>query len=402
MKVGIGLSIQRNTLLVGREVWDQASIKIGKDKIDFAILFTTINLASASLLKIIKNKLAGQPLIGCSSQAVITNSGIYKHAALLVLISCEGLNMNAAFVKDIKTKGALSAGEELGGKLVQEFTGSQREFGIFFCDGLMEEGSKLILGLQERLGKSFPIIGASASDNLRFHKTYLFFNQEIFTDAAVGILLGGGLSFGLGIKHGWKPLGKPRTVTDSHGNVIERIDNKPAVSIYRDYFAKDIAGLKKELKYISTLYPIGLYLEGEEEYLLRNILSIEDNGSLVCQGDIPLGSQIRLMIGNKESCLLAARQASEEAKQNLSALKLGQPQKYSSIDIAFVFDSASRYSLLRRGAIEELKMVKNAIGEDVPIAGFYTYGEQAPLKAIGYHGEAHFHNQTISVLGLGG
>jgi hypothetical protein len=402
MKIGIGLSTRRDALLAGKEAWDQAKAKIGKEKIDFAMLFSSIDLSTFSLLKAIKNNLGGQPLIGCSSQAIITNSGIHNHAAILILINGEGVDISVAFVKDIKTKTAYTAGEELGNKLLQDFRGIHRELGIFFCDGLIEEGSKLISGLQERLGISFPIVGASASDNLRFYKTYLYFNQEILSDAAVGILLGGRLKFGLGIKHGWKPLGKFRTVTASSGNIVERIDNKPAVNIYREYFAKDIAGLKKELKYISTLYPIGLYIEGEEEYLLRNILSIEGNGSLICQGDIPVGSQIRLMIGNKEFCLAATRQAVDEAKQSLLVSRLGLQRKDSVVDLLFVFDSISRHTLLKRSAIEELKIIKRSIGEGVPIVGFYTYGEQAPLKSMGHHGRAHFHNQTISILALGG
>lgn len=402
MKVGIGLSTQKNALLAGKEVWDQAKIKIGKEKIDLAILFSSVDLATISLLKVIKNNLSGIPLIGCSGTAIINNYGVYKHAATLILISCQGIDMGVASVKDIKTRGEFSAGEELADKLLQGFHGSRRELGLFFCDGLIEEGSKLILGLQERLGRSFPLVGGSASDNLRFYRTYLYYNGEILTDSAVGVLLGGRLNFGLGIRHGWKPLGKFRTVTDSFGNVIERIDNKPAASIYEEYFAKDISELKKELKYISTLYPIGLYLEGEEEYLLRNILSIEDNGSLICQGDILVGSQVRLMIGTKESCLSATRQAAEEAKQGLILSQLGLQKKASIIDIVLVFDSASRYTLLRRDADQELKIIKESLKEDVPIVGFYTYGEQAPLKAMSYHGQAHFHNQTISILGLGG
>lgn len=278
MKVGIGLSTQKEALSAGKEAWHQARIKIGKEKINLAILFSSVDLATSSLLKALGNNLEGIPLIGCSSAAIISNFGIHPHAVALILISCEGLDSSAAYVKDIKAKSAFEAGVELANKLLQGFTGSRRDLSMIFCDGLMEEGSKLILGIQERLGRSFPIIGASASDNRRFYKTYLYYNSEIFTDACVGLLWGGKLNFSLGIKHGWKPLGKHRIVTEVHGNIIETIDNKRASSIYEEYFAKDIAQLKKELKYISTLYPIGLYLEGEEEYLLRNILSIKDGG----------------------------------------------------------------------------------------------------------------------------
>lgn len=402
MKVSVGISTRKDPLLAAKEAWDQAKAKIGKEKIDLALLFSSVDLATLSLLKTISNNLNNIPLIGASSAAIISNSGIHQHGLALILISCEGIDISVASVKDIKKKTAFSAGEELADRLLQGFIGSRRELGMFFCDGLIEEGSKLILGLQERLGRSFPIIGASASDNLRFYKTYLYFHREILTDAAVSILWGGKLNFGLGIKHGWKPLGKYRTVTASYGNVVEKIDNKPAASIYQDYFAKDIIQLKKELKHLSTLYPIGLYLEGEEEYLLRNILSIEDSGSLVCQGDIPVDSQIRLMIGTKESCLSATHQAVQEAKQSLVTSRLGLQRKDKILDIVFVFDSVSRYTLLKRSAIQELKIIEETLGEDVPIVGFYTYGEQAPLKAIAYHGQAHFHNQTIAILGLGG
>jgi len=402
MKVTIGISRQADTLLAAKEVWEQVKAKTGKEKIALALLFSSIDLSTTSLLKIIKGELDNTPLIGCSSGAIITDDGIYKHAVILILISGEGIELSVAAVRDIKTKTALSAGRELAESLLQGFSGSHRELGIFFCDGLIEEGSKLLLGLQEKFGRSFPLVGASASDNLRFSRTYLYYNQELLSDAAVGILLGGRLSFGLGIKHGWKPLGKFRTVTESYGNFIKKIDGRPAVNIYQDYFAKDISQLKKELKYLSVFYPIGLYLEGEEEYLLRNILSIEESGSLVCQGDIPPGSQIRLMIGTQESCLAASRQAAQEAKESLAISRLGLQKKDALIDIVFVFDSASRYTLLKRKASQELENIREVMGEGVPIVGFYTYGEQAPLKAMSYQGQAHFHNQTISILSLGG
>ena len=34
------------------------------------------------------------------------------------------------------------------------------------------------------------------------------------------------------------------------------------------------------------------------------------------------------------------------------------------------------------------------------MAGFYTFGEQAPLKSINYQGKSYFHNQSIAILGL--
>jgi len=141
------------------------------------------------------------------------------------------------------------------------------------------------------------------------------------------------------------------------------------------------------------LYPIGIYLPGEEEYLLRNILSIEEDGALVFQGDVPQDSQIRLMIGTKESCLTATQQAIDEVKNGLGN---------HACDFVFVFDSVSRYILLGRQANKELEIIKEKLGKDIPIIGIYTYGEQAPLRAVNYQGRVYFHNQTIAILGIGG
>ena len=72
------------------------------------------------------------------------------------------------------------------------------------------------------------------------------------------------------------------------------------------------------------------------------------------------------------------------------------------MSFAFVFDSVSRYILLGRQANKELEIIKEGLGNDTPIIGIYTYGEQAPLRAIKYQGKTYFHNQTITILGIEG
>jgi len=403
MNIGVGLSIDKDPVSAAKEATRLAAINLHSQKIDLAIVFSSVDLACVSLLKAINASLNDRiPVVGCSSAAIISNQGVFKHGLVVMLLSLPAnVYFNVAYVKDIKQKTALSAGRELGEKLLYGFRDIRRDLSIIFSDGLIDEGSNLIYGLQERLGKSFPLVGASASDNMRFLRTYLYFNQEVLTDSAIGILWGGKLNFGLGVKHGWKPLGKPRTITRSEGNIIYEIDGEPAVRIYEEYLARDLTELQKEIRRISILYPIGMYLAGEQEYLLRNILSIENNGSLRLQGNVMQDSAIRLMIGTKESCLNATRQALDEAKKILFA-PIVDTAKGEIKNAVFVFDSVSRYTLLRREANQELEIIKEGFGKDTPIIGLYTYGEQAPLKAISYQGQAYFHNQTIAILNIGG
>lgn len=394
IKVGVGLSTTKDYSQAAKEAIRQARSNLGKDKISLAIVFSSIEFAHPSILKTIRGLLGSVAIVGCSSLAVITKEGIFKHAIAIMLLSLpEGDFFNTALVKEISRKSALAAGEELGEKLLYGCKGVRRDLSMIFSDGLIPDGSGLIYGLQERLGSSFPLIGACASDNLSFQKTYVYFNQEISDDAACGMLWGGKLNFGLGIKHGWKPLGKPRQITKSKGNVVNAIDNAPAIKLYKEYLGRDITELKKDLKRISILYPIGIHLAGEEEYLLRNILSVEDDGSLVFQGDVPQDSLIRLMIGSKESCLAATSQAIDEVKKGLRG---------ASCNFALVFNSISRYILLGRQVNKELEILQQGLGKDTPIIGIYSFGEQAPLSAVNYLGRSYFHNQTITILAMEG
>ena len=67
---------------------------------------------------------------------------------------------------------------------------------------------------------------------------------------------------------------------------------------------------------IPILYPLGIRIKGGKDYFLRNAVAIKEDGSIVCHGDIPQGSQIHLMIGGKESCKQAAKEAAQEALEN--------------------------------------------------------------------------------------
>lgn len=394
IRVGVGVSVDGDPLQAAREAARGAKLNLATGKIDLAVVFSSIEYAHSTVLKTISSMLGVENIVGCSGLGIITGEGIFKRGLAVMLINLPAdIYLNTACVRSVNPTSSTYAGKELGEKLSYGFKNIRRHLSVIFSDGLIEDGSGLLHGLQEKFGRSFPIAGASASDNLAFKRTYQYFGTETLSDSACGILWGGKLNFGLGIHHGWKPLGKPRQVTKSSANTVYEIDAAPAADMYKEYFASDIPKLRKELKRISIFYPIGIYLPGEEEYLLRNLSSIEDNGALVFQGDVPKNSRIRLMIGTKESCLSATSRALDEVKNGL-----GDKQ----CDFAFVFDSVSRYILLGRQVNEELRIIKEKLGKKTPFIGLYTYGEQAPLESIGYHGVAHFHNQTIAVLGVGG
>lgn len=393
IQAGVGISTEANPILAAKEAVRKANLHMHAERADLAFVFSSTDLAYPSLLKTLSASLEHIPIIGASGGAIISNYGIVRHGVAVMLLSLpKNVSFATAQVKGIKAKTASIAGKELAVELLKDLK-DMRVLSTVFSDGMIEEGSDLIHGMQERFGRSFPLVGASASCEMRSTKTYLYLNQEVLTDSAVGILWEGRLNFGLGIKHGWKPLGKPHTATRSYGNVLYEIDGQPAANIYEEYLGRKLSDLRQDTRLVSVLYPIGIHLAGEEEYLLRNILSIGTDGSLHLQGNVSQESSIRLMIGTKESALAATEQSASQAKGSLLN---------AEVDFALIFDSFSRYILLKRDAARELEIIKEVLGQDVPIIGLYTYGEQAPLRSISYQGQTYFHNQTITILTVGG
>ena len=212
------------------------------------------------------------------------------------------------------------------------------------------------------------------------------------TNAAVGYLLGGHMTLVLGTKHGWRALGKPRTITSAEQNIIKTIDGKPAFKIYQEYFGEKATFLKeRNLGQLSILYPLGMYLEEENEYLLRSVVNILDDGSLVCQDAVPEKTEVHVMIGNREWCKQAAQEAAEEVKRNL----FGQTP-----DLVIIFESLARHKLLGRSAFEEIAAIKKVLGESTPMIGMYSHGELAPFQSLANIRKTYLQNESIIILAI--
>lgn len=390
MQVGIGISTTQGYIKAAKEAVEKAKAGLPGANIDLALVFSTDEFGHPLMLKTIADTIGRVPLIGASSTAVISRQGVFKHGLVVILFSlAQGSYFNAACAKDLVKKTALNTGKELGEQLLSGGKNVRRNFSVVFSDLNLIDAPNLVVGLQEKLGKSFPLVGASIPSIVNRKKNCLYYKDQVLSDACCGMLCGGKINFGLGMEHGWQPLGKPRYVTKASGNIVNEIDSAPAVNLYKEYFAKDATQLKKEMPRLNAFYPLGIGVTGQKEYLLRSVMSILEDGSLLFHGDIPEGSLIRLMIGSKESCLSSARKATETATRSIDKKK---------IKFALILSSLSRYTLLGRHAGLEIKAIRDVLGEDTPLAGIYSSAEQGPMSSVDYLGRAYIHNNSITVL----
>jgi hypothetical protein len=196
MQVGVGFSIKEDYIQTTQEAINNAYSSLGKQTADLAILFTTKEFNHPLALENISKTLGEIPLLGAISAEIICAKGPINKGVVLLLFSFpEKTYFNTACTKNVNKYNMLSTGRDLGEKLLYGCKGNRRNLSLILSSCLDPEEQNIFLGLQERVGKSFPIVSASLQDGI-------YFNNSSLSHSACGVLFGGKLSFGLGVKHG--------------------------------------------------------------------------------------------------------------------------------------------------------------------------------------------------------
>lgn len=388
--VGVGNSRQSDSFRAGQEAAARALEPLGQQLPDLVLVFASIRFDQQALLHGVISVSKKTAMVGCSTAGEILSEGPSRRSVLVMAIRSNTLRASIGLGTDIKSD-PRKAGQDAAQAAIKARLQNPRAF-LIFPDGLTGNTAEIIRGAQEMLGLSFPIVGGAAADDFSFTQTFQYFEGRLYSNAVPGVLLTGNIGVGIGARHGWQPLGRPRRVTRAVGNLVQELDGQSAVNLYEAYFGKAADTLKSEsLADMAILYPLGMAIPGEEEYLLRNALKMDATGSLLYAGEVPEGTEVRLMMGSKERALDAAHKAAEQALASLGGKKPS---------FALVFSSCSRARLFGQRASEEISIIRNVLGKDVPLAGFYDYGEQAPLTAAGFRGLSYFHNETLVVCAI--
>ncbi|MFT5387146.1 MAG: hypothetical protein ACI9F2_000070 [Lysobacterales bacterium] len=390
--IGIGFGHHLDTKRATQEAIESAVESSQSKTPKLALLITTVHYNPNTIIDTVKNLLPNTQIIGCSSAGIILPNSIKTRGIAILFLDIPEMSFGISAIENLKTQNLQNAGSELAQKSLQELKAQGRQVFLFFIDGHLENNSHFIKGVQNIFGNIFPVVGAGTSDDFHFNNTFQFYQNKVLRHAAVGLILGGQINVSIASRHGWRPLGKPRTITESYSNIIKKINDKPAVTLYEEYLGKESDDIRsKHLSKIALLYPLGLYIEGSQEYLLRNAVDILSDGSIVCQGDVPQGSTVHVMIGNKESCAQAAFEAACEAKKDL----LGKEAK-----LIIVIESMARLKLLGRQAFKEIQEIKTVFGKDTPIIGFYANGEICPFQTTDQFKKPLLQNESITVLAI--
>jgi hypothetical protein len=181
----------------------------------------------------------------------------------------------------------------------------------------------------------------------------------------------------------WGPFGPDRLVTKARGNILYELDGRSALSVYKLYLGEHAA----RLPYSALLFPLMVKERNSTREVLRAVLAVDElEQSVRLAGDIEEGSQARLMRGSIERLLAGT---SDTARATVAGL--------SSVDLAILVSCHGRRHVLKQRIEEEVDAVREALGGETTVTGFYSYGEIGPVCA----GQSpELHNETMIITAL--
>ncbi len=253
---------------------------------------------------------------------------------------------------------------------------------VIMLDGLSASIPSFLDSLYEKYGSVVNYIGGGAGSLSLKQSPCIFTNEGLFEGAAVLLLSAKDVS--LGVKHGWEKISGPYVANKTEGNRIVELNWRPAFEVYKevveDYSSKTFNG--DNFFDIAKGFPFGIHREGQED-IVRDPITVDENGTLVCVGQVSQNTSLNILMGDKGNLVSCAKQAAQQSLSN------GQND-------VFVVDCISRILYLEEGFSEELNTVNDVIREkenNLVLEGVLSLGEISSSR----DGFLEFYNKTIVV-----
>ena len=365
----------------GALAWGELSDVLGKAP-DFVLLFVAGHLDAREVMEGFGRDLPARTrVVGCSTFAEIgEEGGLTRSVTAMGLCLGGGVEAEGFLVEDLAGRE-----QEAGRGLAEQAKAFGPKLLVLLADGLVNT-DRLVQGMQDVLGRTFPIVGGMAIDDGRFERAYEILDRRVISGGAVALGLRGPVELVAGAKSGWVPIGATHTCTRvENGNVVLEIDGRPALDLYLEYLGPR-AG---EMPSVSADFPIGIVgglegvrrAEGEAIALLRSVKGVDEaRRALVFGGDIPEGAKIRMTRATRDDVI---RGANEVGAKLVSSIP--------NPSLALFFDCGGRKMVLGPRYREELRETFARL-PGVPKVGFYCAGEFSPVDGVTMH-----HDETFTM-----
>lgn len=234
------------------------------------------------------------------------------------------------------------------------------------ADGIRFPVREVLDGLRERItGCAVPIAGglASAPSDGEAGGAHVFVGDRLVRAGCL-VVTWTGVRSKVEIVRGWSPASPVYTVTRAEGSTVFEIDGEPATEWYRRFFT--VGGELAPLPEAAHRFPLLVVGPSRERQgVYRSMREFDSpEGAVTFWGDLAVGDEVRLGMGNEVSLVETARELAAVGRA----------------DAAMLYSCVGREVVLGARAEDEVEAIHDAL-DGVPLSGFFTFGEIGPTAA---------------------
>jgi len=400
-RVGVGHSSAGSSRQAAREAAEQAMARAGTDRCALALVFASSKHDPEAIRQGVREVVGpGARIAGGAAVGVITNDvvGFDGHDVGVAVLDSDSVAV------DVFGEGGLpdderAVGERLGRRVrAGSYRGDPNVLLLYdivkkqMSEGLsLNMATPLLAGMEEGLGGEWPMtVGGGLLGDLAWNPTFQLVDDDVLQQTALAVVLHGGVRMHTTVLRGCKPSGGYHTITKAEGNVVLELDGKPMAdmvgelmghgsdeAMWADYPIFITLG-------INTGDKFGEYRE--DDYAVRLCMDVdrERRGLVFFGDDLVPGTEVQLMRRTIDFDYLR-----EGARSLLEGLEGRIPL------LALYIDCGGRAPSMSGMEADEAEEIRCALGDDVPLLGWYVGCEIAPA---GGGMQSHNWSGVLSIL----
>ncbi|MCM8775613.1 MAG: FIST C-terminal domain-containing protein [Candidatus Omnitrophica bacterium] len=389
ISIGTGYSDRENADAAAEVVSRQAMEESGTEKVSFAVLFATADHRDHywRIIKKIRKMTGAKCLVGASAFGVITgNTEIERRPGIaLMTIASDELEATSFLIKNLQENN-YRAGEAVGGHLAS--SGLTPSLLLLFPDTFSFQNYRFFEGFENSYGY-LPMIGGTAAEDGTHEKTFQMEGDQVSFDAVSGIAFQGDFCTEIGTTQSCLPIGEPLQITRAEGNMIYEMDGRRAYDILLELLSHtEMTDPNEALQDVFLGIPLRSFQTdfGKSSYLIRNIMGVNvKKGMLACASPIETGDFVTFTKRDPQRAKTDLRNMLEDLKERLNP---------SLPRFGFYFNSCARGRSLYGEPNVDIHMIRQFFPQ-VPLLGFFTYGEFAPLDHVNH---LHHYSAVLTLI----
>lgn len=230
-----------------------------------------------------------------------------------------------------------------------------------------------------------PVVGGLAGGARGPGGSRLAIDDTVWSDGAVGLLLGPGVDVVPVLSQGARPIGQPFVVTAGGGRIVEALGGRTALERLDELAGSltpdEVAAINGGALQLGQVADERKVEFGPGDFVIRRIVGGDrDTGAIAVAGDVQVGTTVQFHIRDA----LAAR-------EDLDAL-LARHAPEAEAEAALLFTCNGRGRRLFGRPDHDAEVLADRLGA-VPLAGMFAAGELGPLA-----GRNEIHSFSASVL----